>query len=53
MLRSALNVVSLCLIGAVLLIAAMMVAFFASPQSVRTSPPVSYDSLLLERISNN
>ena len=51
MLRSALNIASLCLIGAALLASSLMLAFFASPEAVRTSPPAIYDSLLLERLS--
>ncbi|MFY2825113.1 hypothetical protein [Ruegeria sp. MALMAid1280] len=50
MLRSALNIASLCLIGALLLVTTLTLAFFASPQSVRSSPPVTYDSLLLDQL---
>ncbi len=50
MLRSALNIASLCLIGALLLATGLTLAFFASPQSVRSSPPVTYDSLLLDQL---
>ncbi|WP_170332258.1 hypothetical protein [Ruegeria arenilitoris] len=50
MLRSALNIASLCLIGALLMLIALMLAFFASPESVRSSPPVMYDSLLLNQL---
>jgi len=52
MLRSALNFASLCLVGFALLSAALVLAFFASPEAVRTSPPASYNLLLLERLSN-
>ncbi|WP_170763802.1 hypothetical protein [Ruegeria lacuscaerulensis] len=52
MLRSALNFVSLCLFGFTLLTASLMLAFFASPEAVRTQPPALYDSLLLELLSN-
>lgn len=50
MLRSALNIASLCAVGALLLVTALTVAFFASPESVRSSPPVIYNSLLLDQL---
>ncbi|WP_170559247.1 hypothetical protein [Ruegeria atlantica] len=51
MKRSTLNVASFCLVGFVLATAALMLAFFASPQAVRTSPPAVYNTLLLETLS--
>ncbi|MCA0930131.1 hypothetical protein [Ruegeria profundi] len=51
MLRSAINAASLFLIGSLLTVAALMVAFFASPEAVRTSPPILYDSLLLDQLT--
>jgi hypothetical protein len=50
MLRSALNFVSLFVIGALLLIMAVTLAFFASPESVRSTPPAIYDSRLLDQL---
>ncbi|WP_420584975.1 hypothetical protein [Ruegeria sp.] len=51
MMRSAFNVASLCIFGTILLSLALMVAYFVSPQAVRTAPPASNNSLLLERLS--
>lgn len=53
MLRSTINIAGLFLIGAALLILALMLAFFASPEAVRSPPPVTNDSLLLKQLSNN
>ena len=53
MLRFALNVVHLGLIGALLLAMGIALAFFASPESVRSPLPFSHDSLLLDQLSNN
>ncbi len=52
MLRSAFNIASLCFIGITLLTASLLLAFFASPEAVRTPPPALYDSLLLQQLTN-
>lgn len=50
MLRLKLEFAITCLIGMALCAAALFLAFFASPEAVRSVPPASYNSLLLERL---
>lgn len=50
MLRSALNVAAIALVGCAFSIAIMMFGFFASPEAVRTSPPSLYNTLLLDQL---
>lgn len=50
MLRLRLDFALTCLIGVILCVAALALAFFASPEAVRSVPPASYNALLLERL---
>ncbi|WP_160175165.1 hypothetical protein [Ruegeria halocynthiae] len=52
MQRSTLNAAVVWITGFVLFTAALMLAFFASPEAVRTTPPDLYNSLLLEQLPN-
>ncbi|WP_171123735.1 MULTISPECIES: hypothetical protein [unclassified Ruegeria] len=49
--RSTLNFAFICLIGCTLSTGVLMLGFFASPEAVRSSPPATYNSLLLEHLA--
>ncbi|WP_170410074.1 hypothetical protein [Ruegeria atlantica] len=52
MSRSSLNMAAFILVGFVLITAAATLAFFASPEAVRSPLPETYNSLLLEVFAN-
>ncbi|CUH45378.1 hypothetical protein [Ruegeria atlantica] len=52
MSRSSLNMAGFILVGIALTTAAVSLAFFVSPEAVRSPPPDTYNSLLLEMFAN-
>jgi len=50
MLRSALHLTKIAVIGATLVLLVILLGFFVSPSAVRISPVTPHDSLLLQRL---